>query len=314
MTTAHQFAGALAGLSQDLGMFAQVKEKQQEDADAEALAARKDAANKAFQLALTNAQMQQQQSQFDATRADRQQEQQDTSAFRNKQLEAETSYRSASLQSEAAYRAASLGMEKSRLGIEQQNADTERSRAEATTHAAKTDRSASYVGEQVTAAGKVLLHQRDAMTKEANAINADLTLSDAEKAAKLQQVQQRYQPLIDAAQSAYARHSKRFSELTGEDPPSPEEAAMMGTKTDGTDPAASATGTEPAASAPASDPAVGPSGLIPTDTATPPASPAGGTPGARPNGSPYPDGTMLKGPDGKQYVVRLGRPVPVDSL
>lgn len=216
---ARRFAGALSGLSQDIGAYAEYSAKQQSDAEAEQLQDRRDAANKAFQVALYNAKAQQDQTQFEATRQDRQAEMADNKDYRQQSLAAETDYRTQSLAQQKAERDATLGIENKRLGIEQQNADSTAKRADTDVKSHGTDRTAGYLSTQLVATGKLVQgygKQRDA---ELAKLGSDMNLmgDPAGMAAAQRKVEAKYEPLISKYQQQYDKLNSKFGELTGVD-------------------------------------------------------------------------------------------------
>lgn len=230
MATAQQFAGALQGLSQDLGMFAGVAEKRQEDAEAEALQARKEAAQRAFQVALFNARAAQDQQQFEATRADRKAENGQMMDYRNRDLAEQESYHRDALGQAAADRAATRAIERDRLKIEQQNADAATTRANAAASKEKTDKQTGIIGTRLTAVGRLLESYQKQKEAELAKVSSDVTLMGDPKAmeAARARIAAKYDPVIAKRQTEYDRLNAKFGELSGVDMGDAEEASTVG--------------------------------------------------------------------------------------
>lgn len=217
MATAQQFAGALQGLSGSLGQLAGYESQKEMMQAQQAEEARKEAASRAFQAALYNAKAQQDQQQFDATFAQSKDEAAATLDYRERALAEDSQYHHESLAQQDELRRAQLGIEGKRLGIEQQNADSTRMKAESDNQAHSTDRTAMVLSNRLSATGRLLqsyTKQRDA---EVARLDQDPTMmgDPNAKQAAIEKISAKYQPLIDKRQNEYDSLNKKFAEKTG---------------------------------------------------------------------------------------------------
>lgn len=304
MATAQQFAGALQGLSGGLGALGGYEAQKEMMAAQQAEDDRKEAASRAFQAALFNARAQQDQQQFDATLSARKDENAATLDYRNRSLNEESQYHQDSLAQQEELRRAQLGIEGKRLGIEQQNADSERLKAETDKQVHAEDRTSMVLSNRLSATGRLLqsyTKQRDA---EIARLDQDPGLmgDPASKSAAAEKINAKYQPLIDKRQHEYDALNKKFAEKTGVDFGDAETAAE-------TAPLGSA-GASGAPGAP------GPSASAPDDGSLDGTDaqglPLAGLPSGNEAGTPNPETPPVKGarraPDGYWYVPDPKRP------
>ena len=207
---ARRLSNALSAVSGDIGMVANYQAKQQSDADAEAMAARRDAANKAFTLALTKAQMAQQQSQFDTREANDKTYQEGQLAVRNKEVEANSNFRTQELEENSKYHQSQLGLEAQRVGLEGE-------RVKASKQFSQDNRTTSVLGQQLNAIGKRVAYYQKEKEAAINKLSGDFSHTDEEKAAIRQQISAKYDRIIQSQQDEYDKKNAKFSELTGVD-------------------------------------------------------------------------------------------------
>lgn len=293
---ARQLSNALGALGGDLGQVAGYEANKESQQAVMQQEDRRDAANKAFQAALENARMQQQQDQFNASKAQQQSQFNDTKAFQQQELASRTDYQNRSLAQQDELRKAQLAIENQRTALENRRID-------AITNKDTTDRKSSIIGAQLTATGKLIQgyeRQRDAeMAKLASDIN--LMGDPKSLAAAKQQVNAKYQPLIDKRQADYELLKNKFSQLNGIDMGDADTAAMMGTPAAAGAPGApGSTGANP--SAPAMPSSNG------TETDDMPAGLPTAADGAGQTGMQPPVPGAKQAPDGNWYVPNPQKP------
>lgn len=299
MSTSHQFGAALLALGQDLGTFAQYKGQQEEQQAQQAYMERREAAQRAFEQALYNAKAQQDQQQFEATRADRKAEHADELDYKDRDLEEQRSYHQASLDQQAAESGSLASYRNRSLAIEQQNADSARMRAQADHAEHGSDRTAMVLSNRLSATGRLIQSYEKQRQAELAALDKDVSLlgDDKAKAAAAEKINSKYAPLIAKRQGEYDSLNQKFAKVTGVEFGDAEAAAET----------APLTGTPGNSGTPGAAGAPGPSDSAPMqDSGTPAPSPYTAPQMPNPDEPPVPG--AKKAPDGQWYVPDPKRP------
>lgn len=289
----NQIAHGLQALSGDLGMFAGYAADKEKMAAQQASDERRDASNKAFQAALENARMQNENDHFNRTDTRQQEQFAASKEFQQKELDSRTDYQNRVLEQTDKYHGQQLGIDQQRLGIERTKAENDKADRADT-------KKAQIIGSQLTGVGRRLDNQRKLMTTELQKALADPMVmgDDAAQQRIKSSIEAKYKPILDPLQRDYEANKKRYADLTGVEfddssiTDDPIDSGLSDTSTGNGYPNSGA----PAL--PSQDPALVAAGMVP------------GTPAAGAPKSPYPEGTRLTGPDGKPYIVKNGIPVP----